>query len=468
MDPFVSVVALVGRAFGREALAALSLAYTLQSILTTAVLGLVSAGSTLAGQALGAGAKAERQGDGAEARVLFASVSEHVGRAAITVFAFWLLVIMPVLVVIEDVLLLMRIPQPVAASAALYIRIFASVPSLPWMASRLQAMFLRIQACVRYHVIAQMLTEAWTLSMCLLVSRRFAGAGITAVAMVQAVARFIPFACFVVVMRTRGRGEASPWSFKAATLVRPSVKSLVRVRPMKFFLGLAVPGTLGLTAEMLLFEALVPLVSLVGGVLALDAHAIAMQIAFVAYAVFVSPLATAVEVFVARSIGQGRINSAKAAVLIGTGASVLSMGLFAVLTVVRREAIARFFVGDDEQVVALTASIMPLFAGFAVCDALQAMGQGVCRGAGRQRFIFVAQVVAAVIGLVSAILLGYVFAFGLRGVWTGLFLGLLVDAVVMQAAVLRTDWDKLVSESRLRQAEDAHGKALPLESTDDL
>ena len=74
------VVAIVGHRYGRLGMAALSVAASVQAVLVTSILGLVSAGGTLAGQALGAASIADDLGD-SSAVLLYNSVSEHVARA---------------------------------------------------------------------------------------------------------------------------------------------------------------------------------------------------------------------------------------------------------------------------------------------------------------------------------------------------------------------------------------------------
>ena len=363
----------------------------------------------------------------------------------------------------EEVLLLLQIPADVAREAAVYLRIFASLPSLPWGASRLLAMMLRVQACVRYHVLAQFATEAFTLTSVLLVSWFAPGAGISLVAVVQGCARVIPLAAFIWVLWKRGRDVATPWSYKRETLAKPSMASLVEVRPMRHYLGLAVPGTLGLTAEMLLFESLLPIVSVVGGVEGLNAHAIGISIAVVTFSCLVSPLSTAAEVFVARGIGEGNVDKAQAAGWIAFAGTTAQMGVAAVCAVVFRDSIANAFVGDDPEVAALTASIMPLLAAFEIADALQGTAQGVMRGAGKQGIILVVQAISCVVGFGSAVVFGYVLDGGVRGVWTGLLLGLVVDAFIMLAAMFRLDWVALVASARARNEESARGKPVPLQ-----
>ena len=89
--------------------------------------------------------------------------------------------------------------------------------------------------------------------------------------------------------------------------------------------------------------------------------------------------------------------------------------------------------------IALAAQIMPLAAAFQLSDGTQVVAGGVLRGMGRPH-------AAAVVNLVGyyafALPLSYVLAFpfelGLRGIWIGLTLGLVVVSAALLFWVRRT------------------------------
>ena len=88
--------------------------------------------------------------------------------------------------------------------------------------------------------------------------------------------------------------------------------------------------------------------------------------------------------------------------------------------------------------IAASASILPLAGAFQLSDGAQVVAGGVLRGMGRPH----AAAVANLLGYYAlALPLGYVLAFplefGLRGIWLGLTLGLLVVSIALLTLVSR-------------------------------
>ncbi|RUO95888.1 mate-domain-containing protein, partial [Jimgerdemannia flammicorona] len=98
---------------------------------------------------------------------------------------------------------------------------------------------------------------------------------------------------------------------------------------------------------------------------------------------------------------------------------------------------------SDPAVVVLVAAILPLCALFQVADGLAGIGGGVLRGMGRQT-------IGAALNLVAyygcALPLGTWLTFqmdwGLKGLWTGLFVALFVIGAGETVFICTTDWDK--------------------------
>lgn len=137
---------------------------------------------------------------------------------------------------------------------------------------------------------------------------------------------------------------------------------------------------------------------------------------------------------------------AKAAARAANTAAVLSMLLGAVVLTIlmsTKDNFARLF-NDDEQVVRLTAKVLPYVALFQIADGLNGSCGGSLRGMGRQH-------VGAAVNILSyycgALPLGIYLAFhgwGLAGLWLGQCLALYLVGFLEWAIVIFSDWEKQV------------------------
>ena len=123
------------------------------------------------------------------------------------------------------------------------------------------------------------------------------------------------------------------------------------------------------------------------------------------------------------------------AATIGLTMAALAMTVSAVIFLIGRRAIPAFFV-DDEEIIVLAASIMPIAAAFQLFDGVQGVGGGILRGMGTPRPAAAFNLVGYfVLGLPLALLLTFEADLGLKGIWWGLCLGLFFVAVALVAWV---------------------------------
>ena len=139
-----------------------------------------------------------------------------------------------------------------------------------------------------------------------------------------------------------------------------------------------------------------------------------------------------------------------------TGA-ILSMILGAIVLAIlmgTKDDFARLF-NDDEDVVRLTAKVLPYVALFQIADGLNGTCGGSLRGMGRQH-------VGAVVNIVSyycgALPLGIYLAFhgwGLAGLWVGQCIALYTVGIVEWVIVAFSNWDRQVEKAfkRMDQSE---------------
>jgi len=108
-----------------------------------------------------------------------------------------------------------------------------------------------------------------------------------------------------------------------------------------------------------------------------------------------------------------------------------------------RKVYGRLYSNDD-QVVSLVSSMIPQLAfGFIIFDATQGAAGGVLRGAGKQMFGAIVNLLAFyVVGLPVAFTSILVLHWGLRGTWLGLGLAEFGIATGYSIVILKTDWVK--------------------------
>ena len=147
---------------------------------------------------------------------------------------------------------------------------------------------------------------------------------------------------------------------------------------------------------------------------------------------------------------------AKGAARAAHAAALLSMLLGAVVLAVlmaARHDFARLF-NDDEDVVRLTAAVLPAVALFQIADGLAGSNGGSLRGMGRQH-------VGAGVNMVSyyagALPLGIYLAFhgwGLAGLWWGNCIALYIAGVLEWVIVGLTNWERQVAKAFERMDRD--------------
>ena len=197
--------------------------------------------------------------------------------------------------------------------------------------------------------------------------------------------------------------------------------------PARLVWMLGAPVGLHMLAEYGIFTMVAMLAAKLGARVA-SAHQIAIALSSFMYmgALGVGG-ATAVRVGLA--VGRGR--SARRPGLLGLGVGSAFMSLGIVLFAVFPRELTDLFT-DDPAVIALGASLLRVAAIFQLFDGVQVVVGGALRGAGDVRFPFVINVVAYwLIALPAALLLGFTFHYGAVGLWVGLTVGLVVDAILL-------------------------------------
>lgn len=117
----------------------------------------------------------------------------------------------------------------------------------------------------------------------------------------------------------------------------------------------------------------------------LGVHAIALNVATVAYLCLSFAVGDAASILVGRSVGDKKSEEAKKSYRVILGFSYTLQGIAAVLLLCTRTFLGRLF-SPDEEIVNMISALMPIVSLFLVCDATAATA-GIFRGLGRQEWV---------------------------------------------------------------------------------
>ncbi len=166
------------------------------------------------------------------------------------------------------------------------------------------------------------------------------------------------------------------------------------------------------------------------GVNALAAHQIAINLASVSY-MMVAGLSTAGMIRVSNQIGRGNFKAMREAGMVVFGMTLIFMSITGLIFILMRSYLPTLYI-DNEEVVALSASLLIIAGMFQLSDGIQVAGLGVLRGLEDVKFPTLITLVAYwVIGLPLGYFLAFQLEMGEKGIWYGLLIGLSVTAVVL-------------------------------------
>ncbi|KAI1337393.1 MATE efflux family protein [Xylariaceae sp. FL0016] len=211
---------------------------------------------------------------------------------------------------------------------------------------------------------------------------------------------------------------------------------------------LAFSGMVMVVAEWLAFEILT-LVSSQFGASYLAAQSILVTLTSTTFMI-PFPVSIAASTRIANLIGARLVSAARTSANVAfiTG---LAIGLFnLILLSSLRFQLPRLFT-QDEDVITIVATVMPLCAIMQVFDGSAAIAHGLLRGIGKQSFGGYANVVVYYL-IALPISLGTAFglSWNLKGLWFGCTIGLLLCAAVEYWYAYVSDWEQSVREAEHR------------------
>ncbi|CAG8531125.1 757_t:CDS:2 [Scutellospora calospora] len=214
------------------------------------------------------------------------------------------------------------------------------------------------------------------------------------------------------------------------------------------FTKLALPGMLTSCADWWIYE-LIALFAGYFGSVSLASHRLVLTISLILYQIPHS-LAVAASNRVGNLLGAGLANRA----IITTNTSLLLavMGATcnALILLNFKEPLGRLFT-NDEDVVNMVASILPLAAIFQLSDGIGNIGSGVLRGQGRLKMVAAIFLPAFyLIGLPLGLIFSFKLNMGLKGLWLGVTCASISMAIGIFLAVSMTDWRWEIEECHRR------------------
>lgn len=224
-----------------------------------------------------------------------------------------------------------------------------------------------------------------------------------------------------------------------------SKRSLTNWGPM---IKLALPGLVMVEAEFLAFEILT-LASSYFGTTPLAAQSILSTLTSITFQI-PFPISIAASTRVANLIGATLSDAAKTAARVALVAACV-VGLFNVILLSSmRYNIPQLFT-DDQAVINLVATVLPICATFQLYDAIVALCNGLLRGLGKQHVggyvnLFCYYVIAMPISFGTAFGLGW----ELKGLWTGVAIALGLVGAVEGWWLYKLDWEEAVEDAAAR------------------
>ncbi|CAL1367473.1 unnamed protein product [Linum trigynum] len=159
---------------------------------------------------------------------------------------------------------------------------------------------------------------------------------------------------------------------------------------------------------------------------------------------------TAVSIRVSNELGAGNHEAAKLSVVV-TIVTATVLGLtFSAVVVAAKNQVPKLF-SSDPQVIHEAANLAYFSAAAIFLDIIIPVLHGVAVGAGWQVQVAVVNVVCYyVVGLPLTAVLGFGFELGVKGIWSGMVAGYVLQMAFLLFVIYRTNWEKEASKSEER------------------
>lgn len=165
----------------------------------------------------------------------------------------------------------------------------------------------------------------------------------------------------------------------------------------------------------------------------------------------------ATSIRVSNELGAGRPQEARLALHIAL-CLVFSEGVFVAIIMILGRNLWGYCYSREEEVVKYVGKMLVLVAVSHVLDGIQSVLSGATRGCGMQKIgAYVNLGAYYLIGIPVGILLAFVFNLGGPGLWTGLIVALVAQALFLAVITLWANWDIEAKKARER----VYGSRIP-------
>ncbi|XP_011047999.1 PREDICTED: protein TRANSPARENT TESTA 12-like isoform X1 [Populus euphratica] len=216
------------------------------------------------------------------------------------------------------------------------------------------------------------------------------------------------------------------------------------------FFKLSIASAVMLCLETWYYQILVLIAGLLKDAeIALDSLTVCMTISGWVFMISVGFNAAA-SVRVSNELGAGHPKSVSFAVVAVTLSSFIIALALAIVLLLLRHVISYAFTGGST-VADAVAELSPFLAISILLNGIQPVLSGVAVGCGWQAFVAYVNVGCYYfIGIPLGCVLGFKLDFGVKGIWSGMIGGTLIQTIILSWVTFRTDWNKEVEKATNR------------------
>uniref|UniRef100_A0A8D2E9S8 Multidrug and toxin extrusion protein n=1 Tax=Theropithecus gelada TaxID=9565 RepID=A0A8D2E9S8_THEGE len=229
------------------------------------------------------------------------------------------------------------------------------------------------------------------------------------------------------------------------------------------FLRLAIPSMLMLCMEWWAYE-VGSFLSGILGMVELGAQSIVYELAIVVYMV-PAGFSVAASVRVGNALGAGDMEQARKSSTVSLLITVLFAVAFSVLLLSCKDLVGYIFT-TDRDIINLVAQVVPIYAVSHLFEALACTSGGVLRGSGNQKVGAIVNTVGYyVVGLPIGITLMFATKLGVMGLWSGIIICTVFQAVCFLGFIIQLNWKKACQQAQvhanLKNVAQSGNSALP-------
>ncbi|CAI0398671.1 unnamed protein product, partial [Linum tenue] len=153
---------------------------------------------------------------------------------------------------------------------------------------------------------------------------------------------------------------------------------------------------------------------------------------------------------VANELGAGNHEAAKLSIAVTICASTVVGVTFSTVVLASKNEFPKLF-SSDAEVIREAGNLAYFSAAVIFLDIIMPVLHGVAVGAGWQSQVAVVNIVCYyIVGLPLAAMLGYTFEFGVKGIWSGMVVGCVLQMAFLLFVIHTTNWETEASKSEAR------------------